>query len=63
MAKMPRITPTSKHIAVKYHWFRQHVGEEYVVWNIKSENQKADIFTKGLQGQIFVCIRKLICSC
>ena len=23
----PSITPTSKHIAVKYHWFRQYIGK------------------------------------
>ena len=23
----PSMNPTSKHIAVKYHWFRQHVGK------------------------------------
>ena len=61
VATSPRITPSSKHIAVKYHWFRQHVGTEFVIWKIESENQKADIFTKGLQGQIFVRIRKLLC--
>ena len=49
----PRMTPTSKHIGVKYHWFRQHVGKEFVIRKIESENQKSDIFTKGLQGQIF----------
>ena len=57
---IPRMTPTSKHIAVKYHWFRQHVGKEFLIRKIESENQKADIFTKGLQGQIFVRIRKLL---
>ena len=62
VATSPSMTPTSKHIAVKYHWFRQHVGKEFVIWKIKSENQKADIFTKGLQGQIFVRIRKLLCG-
>ena len=62
VAKTPRMTPTSKHIAVKYHWFRQHVGKEFVIRKIESENQKADIFTKGLQGQIFVRIRKLLCG-
>ena len=56
------MTPSSKHISVKYHWFRQHVGKEFVIWNIDSENQKADIFTKGLQGQIFARIRKLLCG-
>ena len=40
-----RMTPSSKHIAVKYHWFRQHVGKEFVIRKIKSENQKADILT------------------
>ena len=62
VATSTRTTPTSKHIALKYHWFRQHVGKKFVIWNIESENQKADIFTKGLQGQIFVRIRKLLCG-
>ena len=61
MKKSLRMTPTSKHISVKYHWFRQHVGKEFMISKIESENQKADIFTKGLQGQIFVRIRKLLC--
>ena len=34
-------------VFVKYHWFRQQVGNEFVIWKIKSENQKAGIFTKG----------------
>ena len=62
VAKIPRMTPTSKDISVKYHWFRQNVGKEFVIRNIESENQKADIFTKGLQGQIFVRIRKFLCG-
>ena len=62
VAKTPRITPTSKHIGVKYHWFRKHVGKESVIRKIDSENHKADIFTKGLQGQIFVRIRKFLCG-
>ena len=62
VATSPRMTPTSKHIAVKYHWFVQHVGKEFVIRKIESENQKADIFTKGVQGQIFVRIKKLLCS-
>ena len=62
VATSPRMTPTSKHIAVDYHWFRQHVEKEFLIRKIKSENQEADIFTKGLQGQIFVSIRKLLCG-
>ena len=60
VASSTRMTPTSKHIVVKYHWFRQRVGKEFVIRKIESENQKADIFTKVLQGEIFVRIRKLI---
>ena len=62
VAKIPRITPKSKHIAVKYHWFRQHVGKEFVIRKIESKNQKADISTKGLQGHKFVRIGKLLCG-
>ena len=58
----PSMTPTSKHIPVKYHWFRQHVGKKFVIRNIESENQKADIFTKVLQGRVFARIRKLLCG-
>ena len=54
VVKIPRMTYISKHIAVKHHWFRQHVGKEFVIREIESENQKANIFTKRLQGQIFV---------
>ena len=62
VATIPRMTPASKHIDVRYHWFRQNVGNEFVIRKIKAENQKADNFTKGLQGQIFARIRKLLCG-
>ena len=26
-----RMTPTPKHIVVKYHWFRHHVGKEFLI--------------------------------
>ena len=48
--KIPIINSASKHIYVKYHWFMQHVGKEFVIRKIDSENKKADILTKGLQG-------------
>ena len=58
----PRMTPTPKLISVNHNWFRQHVGKELLIWKIESENQKADIFTKGLQGELFARIRKLLCG-
>ena len=57
-----RMTASSKHISVRYDCFRQHVGKEFVIRKIESENQKVDIFTKGLQGQIFLRIKKLTCG-
>ena len=57
------VTPTSNHISVQYHCFRNQVRKEFVIQNIESENQKADIFTKGLQGDFFVVMRKLAFSC
>ena len=62
MATSTIMTPTSNHISVKYHCLRQHVGKEFVIWKIESENKKADIFTKGLKGELFVKIRKFICG-
>ena len=62
VATSPKMNPKSKHIAFRYHWFRQHVEKEFVIRKMKSKNQKEDIFAKGLQGDIFVRIRKLLCG-
>ena len=59
-ATIPMMNPTSKQIVVKYNWLRQLVGKKFVIRKIDSENQKTDIFTKRLQGQIFVRIRRLL---
>ena len=62
LAESPRMTPRTKHIAVKYHWFRDNIGEKcgIVLKKIESENQKADILTKGLTLDLFRRIRKLL---
>ena len=62
MATIPGMTLTSKYIDVNYLWFKQHVGKKSVIAKIESEDQKADIFAKGLQGDFFVRIMKLLCS-
>ena len=62
LAKCPRMTPRTKYIGTKYHWFRSHVGKMFDVEHVESAKQKADIFTKGLQGQLFLSIRKLLCG-
>ena len=35
VAEIPRITSTSKQISIKYHLFRNHVGREFMIWNIE----------------------------
>ena len=60
VATILRMTPTSRQISVKYHWFSQHVGNGFFIREIESKNQRANIFTKSLQGGIFVRIGKLL---
>jgi hypothetical protein len=58
-----RMTPRSKHYAIKYHWFRSHLKPEKVeVKKIDTKEQKADILTKGLKTDTFREIRKLLCG-
>ena len=56
--ELPQMTNRSKHIAIKYHWFRSHVGNELTVSPIASKDQLADIFTKSPVLQIFQSLRK-----
>jgi hypothetical protein len=57
----PNMTPRSKHIAVKYHWFREHLKPgEVEMKRIDTAIQKADIFTKGLARKEFETKRKFI---
>lgn len=56
--ELPRMTNRSKHIAIKYHWFRSHVGKELTVSPISTEDQLADIFTKSPGLPIFESLRK-----
>ncbi len=45
------MTPRSKHYAIKYHWFWEHIGlRNIVLVKISSEDQLGDLFTKGLCG-------------
>ena len=61
LASSPRMTPRSKHIAVKYHFFRSHVVSGAIrILRINTEEQKADIFTKGLVRAVFEKIRFLL---
>jgi len=43
----PRMTPCSKHYALKYHWFRTQLKPNNIIIHaIDTSSQLADIFTK-----------------
>jgi histone deacetylase 1/2 len=61
LATVPRMTPRSKHIAVKYHFFRTHVQKgDIKILKVDTTKQVADIMTKGLPKDTFQRLRKLL---
>ncbi len=49
-----RMTPRSKHYAIKYHWFREHIGPRHIdLVKIDTDDQLGDLFTKGLTALKF----------
>lgn len=63
LAKAPKMRPCTKHIALKYHHFGQHVINGTIRINpIGTKDQIADIFTKGLACDQFEFLRKPLCG-
>jgi hypothetical protein len=62
LVTVPKMSPRNKYLALKYHFFRSHIGEEkgIVARYIPTLQQRADIFTKGLPPTQFAVIRKLL---
>jgi hypothetical protein len=58
------MTPRTKHIGVKYHFFKSHIGEASGISldKIDTNLQKADILTKGMAPQKFAEMRMLLCG-
>ncbi|KAL7537716.1 hypothetical protein ACHAWF_005881 [Thalassiosira exigua] len=53
------MTPRSKHYAVKYHWFCEHLEPRGIdLVKIGSKDQLGDIFTKDLGRVTFEYLRK-----
>ena len=65
LAKSPKIRPRTKHINVKYHHFRSFVSGQnpkIEIYQIKTEDQLVDIFTKPLSFDLLSKFVKLICG-
>jgi hypothetical protein len=62
LVTVPKMSPRNKYLALKYHFFRSHIGEEkgIVARYVPTLQQRADIFTKGPAPAQFAVIRKLL---
>jgi len=62
-AKAPKMRPRTKHVALKYHHFREHVSNGTVrVHLISAKDQIAGIFMKALDKPSFTHLPKLLCG-
>lgn len=60
-SKGPLMTARTKHIGIKYYWFRSKIEpNEIEILRIPTDLKRADIFTKGLTGFTFEEKRKLV---
>ena len=58
-ARMPKLTPRTKHIGVPYHWFRTQVDNlEIHIERVDTTMQLGNQFTKGLTIDLFRIARK-----
>lgn len=61
VAKAPSMTLRTKHITLKFHFFRSFIANGSIsIHYIKSTEQVADILTKPLSGELFSCLRDRI---
>ena len=61
LAKSPKMNSRTKHIAIKYHHFRQAVVDGILhITRVPTEDQLADIFTKPVSRPILRHLRKEI---
>ena len=62
LVNVPKMSPRNKYLALKYHFFRSHIGKEKGIEAkyINTLEQRADILTKGLSPSQFIVIRKLL---
>lgn len=54
LAKAPKMTPRTNHIAIKYHHFREAVKSGVLnITRVDTNNQLADVFTKAVKLHTF----------
>ena len=61
LAREPKFRPRTKHIATKYHHFRNAVAKGQIkIFSVDTKDQQADILTKLLAKLQFEKLRRLI---
>ena len=59
--KCPMMSPRTRHIEIKYHWFREMIKpNEIEISRIDTKHQKVDLFTNSLTRFVFEYQRKLV---
>lgn len=62
-SKEAQYRPRTKHIAIRYHHFRDHVADgSLIIKKIDTKEQIADIFTKPLPRVTFEHLRQKLCG-
>ncbi len=63
MASLHKFSPWTKHIALKYHHFCQHVKSGLIIISYyQTTEQKADMLTKPLIDDFFFKLRYMVCG-
>ena len=62
MAKRRKFSPRTKHIGIKYHHFRSHVGTTVSVHSIDTKQQTADVLTKPVDEALYKHLRMKLCG-
>ena len=63
IANSGKFSPRTRHIAIKYHHFRQYVKKGIIkILPIDTKEQTADIFTKPLTAELLQYLRHKLCG-
>lgn len=61
MTQRSQLTPRTRHITMKWHWFLDQIGEaKGIIMEYIDSHQQVDILTKGLDLKIFAPLRNCI---
>ena len=60
LAKNSKYRPRTKHLNIKLHHFRSHVGKDIEIVKVDGKEQIADILTKPVPNPLFAKLRELL---